>query len=202
MTQQTDANALLMGGGSPALKFDAIGTSHTGTVTAEPTAKQQTDFRTGQPETWNDGSPKMQVLVQMSTALRDPANPDDDGTRTLYVKGRELTNAVRAAVKASGANGIHTGGVLTVTYVGDGQAANAGVNPPKLYQANYQPPAASFAGVAAPAVPATQAALPQQPPATAPACPPGVDPAMWAVLTPEQKQGVAAAHIAQQQYGF
>jgi hypothetical protein len=189
-----------LGGGTPALKFETVGTSHTGTVAAEPTASQQTDFRTKAPETWPDGSPKMQVLVQMSTTLRDPAKPEDDGTRTLYIKGKELTNAVRAGIQASGANGLHTGGVLTVAYIADGQA-QPGMNPPKLYVAQYQPPAASFAGVTAPAaaapapVAAAPAAMAQQP---AIACPPGVDPAMWLQLTPAQQQAVAASHAAQQ----
>jgi hypothetical protein len=208
-----DANDILMGGGSPALKFETVGTSYTGTVAAEPTSSQQTDFRTKVPETWKDGSPKMQVLVQLSTTLRDPEKPEDDGTRTLYIKGKELTNAIRAAVRAAGANGIHTGGILTVAYIGDGQA-ETGLNPPKLYQANYQPPATSFAGVTGPATQAAAAAAAaapaqatQQPDMAAVAaamaaaaaqqpaipCPPGVDPAMWTRLTPAQQQAVINA---------
>lgn len=162
MTQPQDANSILMGSGSPAFKFDQIGTIATGTVVAEPTSSQQTDFRTKVPETWPDGSPKMQVLVQMSTTLRDPQKPEDDGTRTLYIKGKELTTAVRNAVRASGANGIHTGGQLTVQYVADGQAEQ-GLNPPKLYVAQYQPPAVSFAGVTAPqSAPTVQQPVAQQ----------------------------------------
>ncbi|GIE84591.1 hypothetical protein [Actinoplanes regularis] len=208
MTQ--DANDILMGGGSAALKFDTIGVSHTSTVAAEPTSSQQTDFRTKAPETWPDGSPKMQVLVQLSTTLRDPAKPDDDGTRTLYIKGKELTNAIRNAVRASGASGIHTGGVLTITYVADGPA-QAGLSAPKLYAAQYQPPAVSFAGVTASAAPAP--AAPVQAYATQPApaavaqqalpgtlaCPPGVDPGMWATLPPATQEALVAAHTAQQQ---
>lgn len=198
MTQ--DANDILMGSGSPALKFETVGTLHTGTIAAEPTATQQTDFRTKTPETWPDGAPKMQIVVQVSTTLRDPQKPDDDGTRTLYIKGKELTSAIRAAVRASGANGLHTGGVLTVQYVGDGQA-QAGMNAPKLYAASYQPPAVSFNGVtapaAAPAVQQTQPTVVQQAvPAAVAACPPGVDPGMWARLTPAQQQAVAAAQVA------
>lgn len=207
MTQ--DANDILMGSGSPALKFETVGTSHTGTVVAEPVASQQTDFRTKAPEVWPDGAPKMQVVVQLSTSLRDPNKPEDDGTRSLYIKGRELTNAIRQAVRASGANGIHTGGVLTVQYVGDGQA-QAGMNPPKLYAASYQPPAVSFNGVGGPATAAAappagvqQQAGPTVLPNPAPvgqqaaaAPPPGVDPTMWSRLTPAQQQAVIAASAA------
>lgn len=205
MSQQpVDPNSILMGGGSPALKFDQIGTVHTGTVVAEPTASQQTDFRTKVPETWPDGSPKMQVLVQVATTLRDPEKPEDDGTRTLYIKGKELTNAIRNAVRQSGANGIHTGGILTVQYVADGPA-QAGFNPPKLYAATYQPPAVSLAGVGAPtSAPQQQAApvaqhLPPVAQQTAaavgvgPARPANVDPAMWDRLNVDQRAAVAAA---------
>lgn len=202
-----EANSILMGSGAPALKFETLGTLHTGTVVAEPTSSQQTDFRTKVPETWKDGSPKMQVLVQVRTTQRDPQKPEDDGTRTLYIKGKELTNAIRNAVRQSGANGIHTGGILTVQYVADGPA-EVGFNPPKLYAASYQPPAVSFSGVSAP--PAQQAAVQQglYPPAapapqanpvaaaigaTGPARPANVDPAMWDRLTPDQRAAVAAA---------
>lgn len=202
----TDANQLLMGSGSAAVKFDQIGASITGTVIAEPEARQQTDFRTKLPETWKDGSPKMQVVVRLSTTLRDPEKPDDDGERTLYIKGRELTNTIRAAVRASGANGIHTGGVLTVAYVADGPA-DPGMNPPKLYQAQYQPAAVSFNGVTAPVSPAPMhqqipptIAAPFTPPTAAAAsqAPAGVDPAMWNALTDAQRQAVLAASGAQQ----
>lgn len=228
MTQ--DANDILMGSGTPGLKFEVVGTAHTGTVAGEPTSGQQTDFRTKVPETWPDGSPKMQVLVQLKTTLRDQTKPEDDGTRTLYIKGKELTEAIRNAVRASGANGIHTGGVLTVQYVADGPA-QPGLNPPKLYVAQYQPPAVSFNGVTSPQsaqpqqyqqaavqpavqqpvhyTPAVQqpvqqyaqAPIPQQVPAAeGPQCPPGVDPAMWAQLSPQQRQAVAAASAAQPGY--
>lgn len=204
-----DPNDILMGSGSPALKFDAVGAVHTGTVAGEPTASQQTDFRTKVPETWPDGAPKMQVLVQLQTALRDPQKPEDDGTRTLYIKGKELTNAVRQAVRQSGANGIHTGGTLTVQYVADGPA-QPGMSPPKLYAAQYQPPAVSFAGVTPPTaqqpvqqvVPQHTAPAPQQyapvqqqvaMAVVGPARPANVDPAMWERLSPDQRAAVAAA---------
>jgi hypothetical protein len=145
----TDANDLLMGSGSPTAKFPTIGAIVSGTIVREPEARQQKDYRTGVLETWKDGSPKMMVVVQLATQERDPQRPDDDGTRSLYVQGKNLTDAVRQAVRASGANGIHTGGVLTVQYIADGQA-EGNLNPPKIYAASYQPPAVSFAGVASP----------------------------------------------------
>jgi hypothetical protein len=206
-----DANDILMGSGAPAAKFDQVGAILSGTVLAEPEATQQTDFRTKVAETWKDGSPKMQVLVRLATTLRDPERADDDGERTLYIKGKHLTDAIRQAVRASGANGIHPGGTLTVQYVADGPA-EVGLNPPKLYAASYVAPAVSFNGVSSPAqqqipaqptyvapqpayvAPAPAAVMQQQVPAAAPAAvPTGVDPAMWGRLDPEQRQRVLAA---------
>lgn len=211
----TDANDILMGSGASALKFE-VGVTHTGTVVAEPVASQQTDFRTKVPETWKDGSPKMQVIVTMATTLRDAEKPHDDGTRALYIKGKHLTEAVRNAIRASGARGIHTGGQLTVMCIGEDPPAPGLEKGAKQYAAQYEPPAVSLAGVGAPAAqpvqqqaspavqqPVQQYAQPQQqaaPAAAAPACPPGVDPAMWVRLTPAQQQAVAAAQTVQPAY--
>jgi hypothetical protein len=189
----TDANALLMGSKTPAAKFEAIGASITGVVAKDPEVGQQTDFRTKVPLTWKDGSPKMQIIVTLKTQLRDPQDPDDDGTRLLFVKGKNLTDAVRDAVTAAGARGIYTGGTLAVTYIADG-VAEGNLNPPKIYSASYTPPATSFAGVAAPAAQPTVATSVLGTPAAAiPPAPVGVDAATWAAMAPEQRQRVLAA---------
>lgn len=199
-------NDILMGSGSPAAKFDTIGAIVTGTVAGEPIARQQTEFRTNAPEFWKDGSAKMQVLVELMTAERDPAKADDDGTRTLYIKGKELTKAIRDAVRQGGADGIHTGGQLTVQYVADGPQGDT-ANPPKLYAARYVPPAVSFAGVTGPATQAQPAAVVQQqfPPiqqqvaASVLGVPAGVTPDAWARLNPEQQQQVLRLDEGQRQ---
>lgn len=197
----TDANALLMGSGAPAAKFDHIGASISGVVAREPEAKPQTDFRTGTPEVWPDGSAKMQILIQLQTSERDPSRPNDDGTRTVYVKGKYLTDAIRQAVRQAGADGVHTGGILTVTYTQDGPA-KPGLSAPKLYAAQYTPPATSFAGVAGPAAddpwsaPAAQTATTSvlgTPAAAIPPAPVGIDAATWAAMAPDQRQRVLAA---------
>lgn len=203
----TDANDILMGGGAPTAKFATIGAVVTGTVLREPEARQQKDFRTQAPETWKDGSPKMMVVVQLGTTDRDPDRADDDGTRMLYIQGKHLTEAVRQAVRASGANGIHTGGQLTVQYVADGQAEN-GLNPPKLYAARYEPPAVSLAGVGAPTTqpaPAATAATVQQQIHTTPAAvgvlpqrPAQIDEGTWNRMDAGQQERVAAAFAAGQ----
>jgi len=135
------ANDILMGGGVASAKFENHGDQIAGTIDDEPQAVQQTDFTTGEPLTWPNGDPRMQVVVTLATDLRDDS--EDDGLRKVYIKGKSMTAAVRDAVRAAGAKGLERGGQLTVTYTGDGVAERRGINPPKLYAASYAPPSAA-----------------------------------------------------------
>lgn len=143
----TTAEQFLLGGGGKSAKFDAIGASITGTIASPPEVKQQTSMETGQPLTWDNGDPRMQLVVTLQTSLREDS--DDDGLRKLYVKGskdrasQSMHAAVASAVEAAGAKGLDVGGTLTVTYVGDGVAKTRGFNAPKKYQAVYKAPDAS-----------------------------------------------------------
>ncbi len=189
-----DANSFLMGGGSSSAKFEHVGASVTGRIARNPEVRQQTDLTTGDPKTWPSGDPKMQLIVALQTSYRDPAIADDDGIRSVYIKGKSLTEAVRDAVKKSGAGGLETGGTLTVTYVADGEVTKRGFNPPKQYSADYQPPATkkandwllSGSGNASPPAPSTTK------PATQ-AAPQGIDPAVWSGLSATQRQALLAA---------
>lgn len=211
-----EANDLLMGGGLAAAKFPTVGTTITGRIVRKPEARQQTDIETGEPLTFANGDPRMQIVVNLATAERDPDKPEDDGERALYIKGNML-NAIRDAVRKTGAAGLEVGGTLTVTYTGDGEKKNRAFNAPKLYTATYVPPAAAaanemlmgtpaqnpLAGTPYAGVPATVTAIQQPqwptvatpgvPAVTPPAAPPGVDPAMWARMAPDQQVAVLAA---------
>lgn len=188
----TTAEQFLLGGGGKSAKFENIGDSVTGTIAAPPEVKQQTKMGTGDPLTWDNGDPKMQLVVQLQTALRE--DTDDDGIRNVYVKGskkpesQSLHAAVAGAVAAAGAKGLSVGGTLTVTYIGDGVPSAVGFNPPKRYQAIYKAPDASeFLGTAQGQV-NTQTGEIAAPPAQ-PAAPPAAGP------TPEQVAAVRAAGL-------
>jgi hypothetical protein len=172
----TDPNAFLMGGGGRSAKFEAPGDQVTGTVISQE-MRQQTEFSpngAGKPEFWDNGDPKMQLVVKLQTSLREDA--DDDGVRAVYLKGGfkapTTQKAVSDAVRAAGASGLETGGTLTLTYTGNGPATGGGF-PPKYYTANYTPPAAQFlhggSQVTAPAAVPVPAAPPVQAPTPAPA---------------------------------
>ncbi|KAB2384734.1 hypothetical protein [Actinomadura montaniterrae] len=197
-----NADEFLMQGGVASAKFPVIGTTVTGTIAREPEVRDQTDFDTGKVKTWDDGTPRRQLMVVLQTAERDPANPDDDGERAVYVKG-QMKTAVRDAVRKAGAPGLKVGGTLTVQYIADGQATRG--NPPKQYAASYVPPANAAANdflnggepQAVPAQPVPQAVpafVPQAPaPQPMPAPAPAPQPVPQAAPTAPPVQQAAPA---------
>ncbi len=196
MTNPADS---FFGESSPSAKFDAIGTTVGGVITRIGDPMQQTDFSSGKPLTWDDGTPRMQLPVTVQTDLRDPSNPLDDGKRTLYVKG-EMKKAIGAALRAAGAK-MALGGTLTVTFSGEEPTAGY---PKKLYTATYAPPAAGFfeepaqpvaAAHVGPPPAAPQPAAPAAQPAPA-GVPAGVDPQAWAAFQAMQAQAQQNAPAA------
>lgn len=133
----TDPNEFLLGAGIPAAKFPTIGTVVVGTITSTK-IEQQRDFDTRELKTYDDGNPMMQLLVDLDTDETDPDIEGDDGVRRVYVKGQMLA-AVRQVARPYG--GLAIGGKLAVKYVSDGQATRRGLNPPKQFKAQYEPPA-------------------------------------------------------------
>ena len=169
----TTANDFLLGGASASAKFENVGDTIAGRITSTE-VRQQTDLATGQPLTWDNGDPRMQLVVHLATDLRD--DDDDDGNRAIYVKGskapgsKSLHDAVRSAVQAAGAKGLETGGTLTVNFVGEEPSKTRGFNPRKLYEATYKAPdkaaeTGGFLGTAeaAQAAPAPAPAAPAAP---------------------------------------
>lgn len=144
MSTYTDPNDFLNATGGTSAKFPTIGTTIKGTVEAAE-VQQQRDFVTGDPKTYDNGDPMMQLVITLATDERDPDVESDDGTRKLYAKGQMLA-AIRQAVKQSGGR-LETGGTLVVKYVADKPSDKRGFNPSKQYEAAYRPGAAAQAGV-------------------------------------------------------
>lgn len=186
------ADDFLLGGGGATAKFDAVGDTITGIITATDVTAQ-TDIGTGKILTWDDGSTRMQLVVTLQTDLRD--DEDDDGLRKLYVKGskkagsQSLHDAVATAVRSVGARSLEIGGKLTVSYIGDEPAKTRGFNDRKLYSGSYQAPdkaaaAAGFLGTEPAASPAAAPAPVQ--PAAAPPAPAPAAPAVPAAAAPAE----------------
>jgi hypothetical protein len=147
MPEKDEFSEFLMGGGGKSFAFDEMGNTVTGTIVAQA-KRQQTDLETGEPQFWNNGEPKYMLVITLATKLSD--TDDDDGTRNVYLRGGNYTAvkgkgaaslvAVRDAVKRAGAQTTEIGGTLTLSYSGEGKAANRAFNAPKLYSAEYAPP--------------------------------------------------------------
>lgn len=150
-----------MGTGVPSAKFPVLNSSVVLDPITDVEASQQVDFKTRKPLFYDDRKPRMQIIVTGKTSERDSTIENDDGMRKLYVKG-QMRQAVRDAVVAAGAAGIEPGGALAIQWVGE-EDAGQGMNPKKVYAAQYRrPPAQGTANLldqpAQPAAPAAQPA--------------------------------------------
>jgi len=59
-------------------------------------------------------------------------------TVTVWAKPGAMSGAIRSAVEDADATGLTVGDTLTIKYVADGEK-KPGKNPPKLYEARYEP---------------------------------------------------------------
>lgn len=124
-----DIDDLFASSGAPTLKFPTIGTTHIGTIT-HLEARQQRDFDKNEPLTWDDGSPRMELVITIDTV---------DGEGRVFVKGSMLS-ALRDEVRRVGVKKPEVGGKLAIKYSHDGENKNPKLNPPKMYQVAYEPP--------------------------------------------------------------
>lgn len=147
MTAAPDANDVLFGSNAPSAKFDHPGTTVGGTITAPPRTKQEKEWNNvtrrsdGPPKFFPSGDPIMEVLVDVQTQQRDPSIQNDDGIRTIYISGKRMKDAVRDAVRQTGAARLEVGAELHVTFTGLGEAPSPGANQPKEFAVRYIPAA-------------------------------------------------------------
>lgn len=121
---------------SKSAKFEQPGTSISGII-ENVTANQIRDFKSRQPKFFDDGQPQMQVLVTINTGVTDPMVEDDDGRRTVHIKGfglqrRAWLQALHNAGLRKAAE-VRPGDRFTATFTGFGEA-KPGMNAPKLFE--------------------------------------------------------------------
>lgn len=160
-----DPRAFLMGSASPGFSFKVPGDNIVGQIIAQPTVQQQKVYGKEELAFWPSGDPKWQMLVQVKTGFRNYEGigaPDrtrpDDGTRTIYIKGKHFEPAVKRAILSAGAQFLDVGGWLNITYTGEDMESKAGQKP-KMFTVAYLPPPPGSQPV-------------QQAPAAPPAAPP------------------------------
>lgn len=132
-----DPNDLLNGKSIPSISFkDAkVGDSFTGII-AELETAQVRNYETGEPEFWDDGNAKLQIVVTLDTEYSD--NAEDDGQRKVYLFGQKLA-AAKSALKAAGVDKLEKGSTFTITYSGTKPATNKKYNDVKLYSIDIVP---------------------------------------------------------------
>ena len=183
----SDVSSFLAPSGIPACKFPTIGTTVTGEIIAPPEVQQQTEIGTGKPLTFDDGKPRMQLVITIQTDLRDPEIDDDDGKRRVFVTGTKASEGggMLGAFKRAGITDPQVGGTLTVTYTHDGARTSPAYSPPKQYEVKYAPPNAA-AGFLGKATNGDRSTATEQ-------LPPGMTPEVWNTLTPEVQAALKAA---------
>lgn len=131
----------LLAGNSAKAHFGANsqpGDSVTGVIEKIETT-QVNDFQTKQPAYWNDGRPKEQIHVIIQTQLRDPSVDDDDGRRSLWIKGWGIQlKAFREACRQAGVKIPKPGDTITERFVGLGPRGDA-PQPPKVFEFHIEP---------------------------------------------------------------
>jgi hypothetical protein len=147
MSVDREANDFLMQTGGKSFPFEKIGDVVIGEVVSAQVA-QQTDLDTKEKLSWPDGTPRMQLVITLQTALK--ASDEDDGVRTIYAKGGKfdvaegeglsMKEAIGKAVRDGGGTGLNPGDQLAVALTGLGVKKNRGFNAPKLYEASWKPP--------------------------------------------------------------
>jgi hypothetical protein len=186
MTQPTTADAFFNSGGGKTAKFPNVGDEIEGEITfisdPEPQTKMGSDEIVVDKRT---GQPKLQVRIGLATNQRDPEDEDDDGARTVYVKGW-LRGAIGDALRKAGAKSLAVGGRLKVVHTGT-KPSEIGLNPTKLYEASYTPPSAAatndFFGNGAAAPAASSVPEPKRPEA--------ISPEAWAQMDAATKKQLA-----------
>lgn len=129
MTNLDEANKALQG--VPAAAFNAIGDSVAG-VLIDVDLVDQTDFVTKEPKIGKNGKPIQQLVL---TLRKD----DDDEIRWFLKMSAKI--ALMEALKKAGVEGLELGAYITGTYSADQEQKQSGLNPRKMFDVTYKPPA-------------------------------------------------------------
>lgn len=122
-------------------QFPSKGTTVEGVILGTKTAQQRAykPDAVGDLLFWEDGKPKLQLVIRLQTEIRDPEDDFDDGIRNIYAKkGKHLYKAIQEAARKGGARSMAdlVGGTLRVTYDKDVVVAK-GVPTAKGYSVTF-----------------------------------------------------------------
>jgi hypothetical protein len=124
-------DSIMEGAGGRWIKFTTPGDSVQGTI-KELRERQFVGFESKAPEFWNDGSPKLELVVTLQTSL-PREDEDDDGLRTFVIKGWGVQRqALREACQKLG-RPIDVGDAFRAQYMRNEAGAKGGF-PAKVYE--------------------------------------------------------------------
>lgn len=123
----------LLEGGAPGQLFPTVGYKWGGTLLSAESG-QKTNMETGEPKTWADGKPQMQVILTLQgepTGFKYEGQQyekvelqDDDGIRRLFLSGNKL-KALKDALRTAKSK-LEIGGYFEMTREKDGEAPKKG----------------------------------------------------------------------------
>ena len=133
----TDDLDRLLSGGAKSWSTTGPGDTITGIVD-NVTVRQATEYGTGKPLTFDNGDPREQIVVTLR-ADGIPVTDDDDGMRSVYVKGwGGQRRAFIDAVKRANVPRPTPGDRFTATLVRM-EPSKQGGNPAKVYEYRLEP---------------------------------------------------------------
>lgn len=162
MAYDTPDEWLKGGKGAPSYfkKGDQFGKKLTGLITSI-TLQQERDYLSGDPKFYDDGNPIQQLVLEVQTEERDPADPKDKGLRRTFLKNRHK-GALMAAVEEGGGSVLQKGARFTQEFTGTTPNADPKMNDSRDYKFTYVSPAnvALQAGAAPKSEPVAETATP------------------------------------------
>jgi hypothetical protein len=135
-----DPNDLLVGSSIQSISFkDAkVGDSFTGIITNLRTVEVRNYEDPTKIETWDDGKPKLQIEVTLATEYADGSDPEDDGSRRVFLFGQKL-RAAQETLRKMGVKKLPMGSKFTITLSGTKPSTNKRYNDVKLYTIDIEP---------------------------------------------------------------
>lgn len=125
------------------IKFANIGDEFVGIISAPVTKRQATDFTTKAPKFFpKSGDPIYEEWISLDDVT---AASKEEAASTLIIDSQFKRAAVGKALIEAGVNDVAVGGTLALKWTGYGVGKTPS-NPPKSWEARYQPPAAPSAG--------------------------------------------------------
>jgi hypothetical protein len=135
---------------SGAAKFETLGDKHVGVITAID-HRQQTDPKDGTPKVFASGDPMMMYVLTIQPENGDAvalwAKGGNYADKIAHGTGDSMLSAIAAAVRAAGATSVEIGAQLAVAFTGE-SVPTPGLNPAKLFTAQYKAPEAKPQAVA------------------------------------------------------